>query len=344
MSRTTATAVENQRPEESEHTTAAPEREQGQMRERAEREPEPERARCPECAGRIRPDSDRGERVCADCGLVSDGDEIDYGPEWRSFEGETSDRSRVGAPITERRHDKGLSTTIGWENRDAYGNTISGEKRAQLNRLRTWNERFTSKDARERNLKQALGELERMASALGLSEPCRETAAVIYRRAVEEELLPGRSIEAMTTASLYAAARQQGTPRTFSAFESVSRVDDESTKRAYRYLSSELELEIAPPEPEQYLRQFASDLAVSDETERLARDVLEAAKAEELHIGKSPAGLTAAAIYAAGRLTNDRVTQETIDETTGVSKFTVRNRYRELLEAYGIYDADEAGA
>ncbi|SFC59327.1 transcription initiation factor TFIIB [Halobiforma haloterrestris] len=300
-----------------------------------------ERTVCPECSGRLRHDVSHGEHVCVECGLVVDADEIDHGPEWRSFDDEGDARTRVGAPITERRHDKGLSTTIGWEDRDAYGNDLSASKRTRLRRLRTWNERFTSKDARERNLKHAFGELERMASALGLPDPCRETAAVIYRRAVEEDLLPGRSIEAMATASLYAAARQHGTPRTFVAFDSVSRVDDQPVKRAYRYLSGELDLEIAPPDPEQYLRPFASDLGVTDETERLAREILEAAKAAELHIGKSPAGIAAAAIYAAGRLTNDRVTQETIDETTGVSKFTIRNRYQELLEAYGIYEETE---
>ncbi|WP_323173261.1 TFIIB-type zinc ribbon-containing protein [Natrialba sp. PRR66] len=59
---------------------------------------------------------DRGERICADCGLVLYKAEIEYGPEWRSFSNEEADgRSRVGAPVTELLHDKGLSTTIGWQ-------------------------------------------------------------------------------------------------------------------------------------------------------------------------------------------------------------------------------------
>ncbi|THE65625.1 transcription initiation factor IIB 2 [Salinadaptatus halalkaliphilus] len=298
-----------------------------------ETEPIGNRSVCPECAGRIRDDDQHGERVCTDCGLVADADELDRGPEWRSFEGD--DRRRVGAPVTSRHHDKGLSTTIGWQETDAYGNELSSQKRRQLRRLRTWNQRFTATDSRERNLKQALGELERMASALGLSEPCRETAAVIYRQAVDEGLLPGRSIEAMTTASLYIAARQHGTPRTPATVESVSRIDNAAIQRAYRYLSRELELEIAPTDPMQHLRPFASALEVSDEATHLAQDILEAAKDDEIHIGKSPAGLAASAIYAAARLTNEHVTQETVDERTGVSEFTVRNRYQELLDVYG---------
>lgn len=299
--------------------------------------PTRQRSVCLECSGRIRHDEEHGERVCTDCGLVLDDDEIDYGPEWRSFGDGDSDRRRVGAPLTERRHDRGLSTTIGWQNRDASGNEVSTRKRTQLRRLRTWDERFTAKGSRERNLKQAFGELERMASALGIPEPCRETAAVIYRQAVDEELLPGRSIEAMATASLYAAARQHGTPRTLDTFESVSRVEKQPIQRAYRYLSSELGLEIAPADPVQYLGQFASELEVSDEAERVARDILEAAKADGVHIGKSPAGLAASALYAAARLTNEHITQKTVDETIGVSEFTIRNRYQELLDAYGAH-------
>ncbi|SEV88346.1 transcription initiation factor IIB [Natrinema salifodinae] len=295
---------------------------------------ERERSHCPECAGRIRRDEEHGERTCTECGLVLDADEIDYGPEWRTFDDEDEDRRRVGAPVTELRHDKGLSTTIGWQNEDAYGNRLSARKRKQLQRLRTWNERFTSKNAKERNLKQAFGELERMASALGLPDPCRETAGVLYRRAVDEDLLPGRSIEAMTTACLYAAARQHGTPRTLVAFESVSRVEKLPIQRAYRYLSGELGLQIEPADPAHYLPQYASELGISDDAERLAREIIEAAKARDLHSGRSPAGLAAAAIYGAARLTNERITQQTIGEETGVSSVTVRNRYRELLDAY----------
>jgi len=179
-------------------------------------------------------------------------------------------------------------------------------------------------NAAERNLKHAFGEIERMASALGLPKPCRETAGVLYRRAVEDGLLPGRSIEAMSTACLYAAARQHGTPRTLVAFASVSRVEKLPVQRAYRYLSVELDLQIEPADPIHYLPQYASELEISDDAERLAREILEAAIEQDLHSGRSPAGLAAAAIYGAARLTNERITQETVGAETGVSKVTVR--------------------
>ncbi|WP_135306068.1 transcription initiation factor IIB [Haloarcula amylovorans] len=296
---------------------------------------------CPECDGPVVHDEEHGETTCGECGLVLDDTSIDRGPEWRAFyHDEQEEKSRVGAPTTHLMHDKGLSTTISWQNKDAYGKSVSPRKREQLQRMRTWDERFRTKDSHERNLKQALGEISRMASALGVSSPVRETAGAIYHRAVDENLLPGRSIEGMSTASLYAAARQHGTPRSLSEFATVSRVKEIRIQRAYRYMSRELNLQIEPADPLEYVPQFASALEISDEATRQARDLLKTAKAEGVHSGKSPDGLAAAAIYAATHLTNEQLTQETVGNAAHVSKVTVRTRYKELLEVYAADSGD----
>jgi transcription initiation factor TFIIB len=287
---------------------------------------------CPECEGTLR--TDDGETVCSECGLVVEDTNIDHGPEWRAFDASEKDRkSRVGAPTTNMMHDKGLSTNIGWQNKDAYGNSLSSRQREQMQRLRTWNERFRTRDSKERNLKQALGEIDRMASALGLPETVRETASVIYRRALSEDLLPGRSIEGVATSALYAAARQAGTPRSLDEIAAVSRVDKMELTRTYRYIVRELKLEIQPADPEQYVPRFASDLNLSDESERRARQLLRSAKETGIHSGKSPVGLAAAAVYAAALLTNEKVTQSEVSEVANISEVTIRNRYKELLDA-----------
>ncbi|MEF8777240.1 MAG: TFIIB-type zinc ribbon-containing protein [Haloarculaceae archaeon] len=291
---------------------------------------------CPECDGSLVSDEARGERVCEACGLVVDADSIDRGPEWRAFDaGEKDEKSRVGAPTTTMMHDKGLSTTIGWANRDANGNTLDASQRTRMSRLRTWDERFRTRNHKERNLKQALGEIDRMGSALGLGESVRETASVIYRRALDEDLLPGRSIEGVASASVYGAARQAGTPRTIDEVVTVSRIDETEFKRTYRYIVRELGLEVAPADPESYVARFASDLDLTDETELRARDLLQTGKHEGVHVGKSPVGLAAAAVYAAAKLTGEEVTQSDVSAVTDMSEVTIRNRYQELLEAEG---------
>ncbi|WP_247000463.1 transcription initiation factor IIB [Halosolutus gelatinilyticus] len=310
----------------------------GERRQRESEGPaeadEQEREQCPECDGRLVSDDEHAETVCEDCGLVVEEGEIDRGPEWRAFDAaEKDEKSRVGAPTTNMMHDQGLSTNIGWQDKDAYGKALSNRQRQKMQRLRTWNERFRTRDSKERNLKQALGEIDRMASALGLPENVRETASVIYRRALEEDLLPGRSIEGVATASLYAAARQAGTPRSLDEITAVSRVEKDEVARTYRYVVRELGLEVQPADPESYVPRFASDLELSDETERRARNLLKTAKEKGVHSGKSPVGLAAASVYAAALLTNEKVTQNDVSEVASISEVTIRNRYHELLEA-----------
>jgi transcription initiation factor TFIIB len=279
-------------------------------------------------------DQEHGETVCEDCGLVVAENDIDRGPEWRAFNPtEKDEKSRVGAPTTNMMHDKGLSTNIDWRDKDGYGNSLSATQREKMQRLRTWNERFRTRDSRERNLKQALGEIDRMASALGLPENVRETASVIYRRALQDDLLPGRSIEGVSTSALYAAARQAGVPRSLDEITEVSRVEKSEVARTYRYVARELGLEIMPADPESYVPRFASSLSLSDEAERRARELLASAKREGVHSGKSPVGLAAAAIYAAALLTNEKTTQAAVSEVADISEVTIRNRYHELLEA-----------
>ncbi|MEF8888348.1 MAG: TFIIB-type zinc ribbon-containing protein, partial [Haloarculaceae archaeon] len=111
---------------------------------------------CPECSGNIVADEERGETVCTECGLVVEEGEIDRGPEWRAFDSQEKDeKSRVGAPTTNMMHDKGLSTNIDWRDKDAYGNSLDARQRQKMQRLRKWNERFRTRDSKERNLKQA---------------------------------------------------------------------------------------------------------------------------------------------------------------------------------------------
>ena len=82
--------------------------------------------RCTSCgSSHLTRDYERGELVCDECGLVLEESMIDQGPDWRAFDAEQGEkRARTGAPTTLTIHDKGLSTEIGWKNRDPYGKSI----------------------------------------------------------------------------------------------------------------------------------------------------------------------------------------------------------------------------
>jgi len=242
----------------------------------------------------------------------------------------------VGAPITYTIHDKGLSTIIDWSNKDYYGKSISIRNRAQLFRLRKWQRRIRISNATERNLAFALSELDRLASALGLPKSVRETASVIYRKAVEKNLIRGRSIEGVVAAALYAACRQAGVPRTLDEIAAYSRVDRKEVGRTYRFIARELGLKLMPTSPTDYIPRFCTALGLDGEVQRKAIEIIKKAEEKELTSGRGPTGVAAAAIYIASILCGKRRTQREVAEVAGVTEVTIRNRYKELAEKLGI--------
>ena len=293
---------------------------------------------CPECEGRhLAQDYDRGELICEDCGLVIDNQYIDEGPEWRAFDMKQEEkRARTGAPMTEMVHDKGLSTGIDSSNKDSYGRSIPSKKKAQIYRLRKWQRRIRVSDATERNLAYALTEMDRMASTMGLPKNIRETAAVIYRKAVKKNLIRGRSINSVVAASLYAACRKANVPRTLDEIAEATSSDRKEIGRTYRFLSRELILKLKPTKPQEYLSRFCSELDLSGQVQKKAKQIIDKAEERELISGKGPTGLAAAAIYIASINEGERRTQREVADVAAVTEVTVRNRYKELVEKLDI--------
>jgi len=127
-----------------------------------------------------------------------------------------------------------------------------------------------------------------MASALGVPRSVREVASVIYRRALNEDLIRGRSIEGVSTAALYAACRQEGIPRSLDEVADVSRVPQKEIGRTYRYISQELGLELKPVDLKQFVPRFASALQLSEEVQSKATEIIDVSAEQGLLSGKSP--------------------------------------------------------
>jgi len=316
---------------EVERVIERPERIKERIKQRREREREQEREVT------LERDYERAELVCGSCGLVIETNIIDQGPEWRAFDSDQRlRRARVGSPMTYTIHDKGLSTMIDWRNRDSYGRTISTKNRAQLYRLRKWQRRIRVSNATERNLAFALSELDRMASALGLHQNVRESAAIIYRRAVEQNLIRGRSIEGVAASALYASCRQCSVPRTLDEIGEVSRVSRKEIGRTYRFVARELSLKLHPTSPIDYIPRFCSGLNLDGAVQAKSISILRAASERELTSGRGPTGVAAAAIYIASIQCDQRRTQREVAEVAGVTEVTIRNRYKELAEELDI--------
>lgn len=288
---------------------------------------------CPECKGtKIIQDYERGELICATCGLVISDSMVDEGPEWRAFDSDQRDkRARTGAPIKLMRPNKGLSTEIDQYNRDIRGVKINTKKQAQLYRMRKWHKRSSIQSSVERNLAIALTELDKIASYLGLHESIREEAALMYRRCIEKGVR-GKNIEALVAAVIYAVCRQRNMPRTLAEIAQVSGVKRKDIGRTYRILVQELSVGVPLANPLHYVPRFVTALGLSGRVQETAMDILKEAIDRKLISGRGPTGLAAAAVYASCLHHAEHRTQKEVAEAAGITEVTIRNRFKELKD------------
>ena len=294
--------------------------------------------KCPECGGNhIVRDYERSELVCEDCGAVLEDQIVDAGPDYRVFEsGNGKDRVHNGSAMDVTKHDKGLPTEISKQNRDCNGNSLSATNRAMFYRLRKWQKRMRISNGAERNLATAMMELDRIASVMALTQIVKETAAVTYKRAVNKNLIRGRSIQGVVAASVYAACRQCGVPRTLDEISAACHVGRKEIGRTYRFMTRELKLKLLPTNPQDYVQRFCSELNLNGEVQNRTAQILRDAHERELTSGKGPTGVAAAAIYISAILCNKRRTQKDVADVAGVTEVTIRNRYKELADMLGI--------
>ena len=276
---------------------------------------------CPRCGkNSLLSDDVTGEQFCSKCGFVITEKSQESGPEWRSFQKDSgSNPARAGAPSSLTIHDMGLSTVINPLNKDASGKPLSTSMKSTIERLRTWDSRSQAHEPVDRNLRQALGELNKLKDKVSVSANVLEKAAYIYRKSLEKKLVRGRSISAMIAASLYAACRDTETPRTL-----------KDIARCYRLLHHELELKMPVVDSVQCIARISSKLKITEKTKRYAIKVLKEAQDRKESAGKDPMGLAASALYLSCVKNGVSVTQRDIAEAAGVTEVTIRNRYKGL--------------
>ncbi|WP_245867405.1 transcription initiation factor IIB [Candidatus Nitrosotalea bavarica] len=270
-------------------------------------------------------DNDAGEILCSSCGQVLIEKIDSVGPELRSFDLEQfNDKSRTGAKSSLAIHDMGLATTIGSQDKDASGNSLSGYMKNTFNRLRIWDSRSKSK-GNDSNLRKAFVLLDTMKSQLSLPDNVIEETAYIYRKAAALKLTRGRGISSILYAALYAACRKTATPRTLRDIAKAGNIRKGDLATAYRTMVKSLDLKLEPYDPVEFVTKICSMINVSESTRRNALNLLLKSEDAGFSIGKNPMSLVAAAVYLATCTTNEKKTQVEIAKVCGVSNVSVRN-------------------
>lgn len=278
---------------------------------------------CPR--GPLVTDNDTGEILCASCGQVLIEKIDSMGPESRSFDLEQfNDKTRTGTKSSLAIHDMGLATSIGRQDKDASGNSLSGYMKNTFNRLRIWDNRSKSK-GNDSNLRHAFVLLDTIKSQLSLPDNVVEETAYIYRKAIALKLTRGRGISSLLYAALYAACRKTVTPRTLRDIAKAGNIRKGDLATAYRIMVKSLDLKLEPYDPVEFVTRICSMIDVSESTRRNALNLLLKAEDAGFSIGKNPMSLVAAAVYLAACTNNEKKTQVGIAKVCGVSNVSVRN-------------------
>lgn len=282
---------------------------------------------CPVCLyKKIVTDDATGELFCSKCGFVLNDRPADTRAEWRSFSNEEQSRARTGSGTTLTMHDMGLSTVISTSNKDSTGKPLAASVKSSIDRLRTWDNRTQTQTSAEKNLRQALNEMNKLKDKLALNEAVITNAAYIYRKAMEKKLVKGRTIHGLVAACMYAACRNAETPRTLDDIAEEMNIRRKDVARCYRLIFKELDLKMPVVDPVKGISRIASLVGLSEKTQRIAARTLALAKKKGMAAGKDPMGLAAAALYLACVSSGESKTQKDISAASGVTEVTVRNR------------------
>ena len=290
---------------------------------------------CPECGGRLIHDCTQGSVVCTGCGYVVEEHGLDYGPEWRAYDGEQEEkRSRSGPPATLAIHDKGLATTMDWS--DYHNRSLTSERRAQIYRLRKWQRRTRVSSAAERNLAFALAQIDRMASQLALPRGVKEEAALIYRKALEKNMTRGRSIDALAAAALYVACQESKIPRTLNEIAETSQVSVTEVDKSRKSILRQLSIRLSPVASFDFIPRIVSNLGLDGKIQAQATKLARRCERKGITQMCDPRSVAAAAVYIASVRCGKKVPQLAIADVMRLSEVTIRNALRKICDGLRI--------
>jgi transcription initiation factor TFIIB len=281
--------------------------------------------------GRPITDSESGEVVCSECGLVSSERSQESRAEWRNFSG-TPNRGRTGSPASLAIHDLGLSTKIGRTNSDSDGRRLGAAMEPVIHRLRTWNYRIQAGSAAQRNLMRAFVELERVKDKLGLSDAVIEKTAYIYRKAQGKGLVRGRTISSILAGCIYMACREMEVSRTLRDISEATHVKRNAVSASFRIIVNELDMKMPMVDPIKCIVKVANRMGISEKSKRISTNTMKDITRREISAGKVPMGLAATVLYLACQINGEHAPQREIAEAAGITEATIRNRIRDLKD------------
>jgi transcription initiation factor TFIIB len=285
--------------------------------------------------GPIITDNARGEILCGHCGRVL---AEKCGDSGHGKQGPEENVEHRGGPTSLRLYDRGLITIIDSSNKDATGHLLKNYQKLTFRRLRVWNCRNNTRGVK-RSLVKAFILLDTLKAKLAIPDSVAEETAYIFRKAVNKKLTRGRNTSALICASLYAACRGAGIPRSLNDIVEAANVNRTLLTRNYRLLIQSLDLKIQPYSSSEFITKISSEVGISEKTRRGALDLLSKIEEKELDAGKNPVGLAAAALHLSCLINGELKSQGDIARASGITAVTIRNRITSIKKSFDIITA-----
>jgi transcription initiation factor TFIIB len=263
-------------------------------------------AGCPACGGPVITDLQRGEVVCAQCGLVVAEAVVDTGPEWRVFDERDMKRVRA-AP---------LKLVVKTDMAVAPEHGARWRRLARLHR--------ETLHSRERRLVEIGAELKRVRECAGLPQRVAEEAEALVKRYFD--VVRGFPAEVVAMAVLWTAAKVAGVPRPLEDFLRCSRASERRVRKAAWRLKEVMKLE-RRPSIEDYVKTLVARVNLPAPIVKAAVELLE--KNRRVLAGKNPwVSAAAAALWLASSRGFGLL--EALAEAAGITTASIRNAAKRL--------------
>ncbi len=192
-----------------------------------------------------------------------------------------------------------------------------------------WQTRVSVKDNSEANLVDALSQAEAITTNLSLPDDVVVRVGEVVANAWKINFIHGRTTSKLVGAAVYAVSREQGIAVPPGVVAETTGVEKSSIKKTYKQLKDELQLDLGPPAPTEYVDYICQILELPDSVRKGSRRLLE----EMVTVGGNPIGTAAASVYEVSTEESEDVTFREIAQATSLTKETVWRHADKLRSA-----------
>lgn len=273
-------------------------------------------------------DKDSGEVICSICGRVVIDKELYPTLEPGVYKNGLDQENFK--TTSSRMYDKGLPTIMGSVHKDFGGKSLATDAKDKFGRLRLLDNRIKLQSFSTTVVK-SFSLLDGVKTKLAIPDHTAEKAAYLFRKLMAKQPPQTRIYTSMMLASLYAACKLTGTPRTMQEIATAADVKKRRISRDYRILVESLDLSFEPYKPSEFVTRICAGLSLTEKTRRQAISILSKVK-QDVFYGKNPIALAAAAVYISCKNNTERINQFRIASLAGISNVSLRNMYVLLME------------